>query len=157
MVNSHRKGNQIHKIKINEVWVYEEAVIRLGTVEAFKALLSDTEEWRVSLDGLPFPRISEEEAPRHELTFIVNEVFAALSDLNGDKALSPDGYTIAFWQFNWNIVRDDIMRMFKDFHETSHFVKNLNTIFLVMVPKKTGLRTLRTIDPLAWWAVCTSF
>ena len=30
------------------------------------------------------------------------------------------------------------MRMFKDFFETGNFVKNLNTMFIVMVPKKGG-------------------
>ena len=50
------------------------------------------------------------------------------------------------------------MRMFMDFHETGHFMKNLKTTFLVMMQKqKMGLRTLRNIGPLAWWAVYTSF
>ena len=30
------------------------------------------------------------------------------------------------------------MRMFKDFFETGNFLKNLNTTFIVMVPKKEG-------------------
>ena len=30
------------------------------------------------------------------------------------------------------------MRMFKDFFETGSFVQNLNTTFIVMVPKKGG-------------------
>ena len=38
-------------------------------MEAFKTLLSDTGEWRASLDGLSFQRISEEEATRLELPF----------------------------------------------------------------------------------------
>ena len=66
----------------------------------------------------------------------MEEVFIALSDLNGDKAPGPDGFTIAFWQFSWNIVKNDVMRMFTDFFETGKFVKNLNTTFLVLIPKK---------------------
>ena len=66
-------------------------------MEAFKTLLSDTGEWRASLDGLSFQRISEEETARLELPFI-EEVFTTMNDLNGDgdKALSLDGFTIAF-------------------------------------------------------------
>ena len=30
------------------------------------------------------------------------------------------------------------MRLFKDFHDSSEFVKNLNATFLVIVPKKGG-------------------
>ena len=86
-------------------------------MEAFNTLLSDTREWRASLDGLSFQRIIEEEAARIELPFIEEEMFTALNDLNGDKAPRPDGFTIAFWQFSWEIVKVDIMRMFKDFFE----------------------------------------
>ena len=59
-----------------------------------------------------------------------------LSDLNGDKALGMNGLTIAFWQCNWDTIKEDVMRMFRDFHETSKFVMSLNTTFIVMIPKK---------------------
>ena len=41
---------------------------------------------------------------------------------------------MAVRQFSWEIVKEDIMRMFKEFFETGEFVKNLNTTFLVLVP-----------------------
>ena len=146
MANSHRRGNQISKMRINEAWLTKEEELRKGVVEAFKTLLSNTGEWRASLDGLSFQRISEEEAARLELPFTEEEVFIALNDLNGDKAPGLDGFTIAFWQFSWEIMKDDIMRMFKDFFETGNFVKNLNTTFIVMVSKKGGQRSLRIIS-----------
>ena len=54
MTNSHRRGNHIIGMKINDVWVTKEIEMRQGIVEAFKTLLSNTEEWRASLDGLSF-------------------------------------------------------------------------------------------------------
>ena len=96
MANSHRRENQISKMRINEAWLTEEEELRQGVVEAFKTLLSDTGEWRASLDGLSFQRINEEEAARLELPYTEEEVFTTLNDLNGDKAPGPDGFTIAF-------------------------------------------------------------
>ena len=69
-------------------------------MEAFKRVLTDMGEWRASLDGLSFPKIKEEKAPRLEIPFTEEEVFTALNDLNGDKALRSDYFTIAFWQFS---------------------------------------------------------
>ena len=46
-----------------------------------------------------FDRIGSEEATRLEEMFSMEEVYLALSELNGDKALGPDGFPIAFWQF----------------------------------------------------------
>ena len=54
MANSHRRGNHITMMKINDVWVTEEVEMRQGIVVAFKNLLSDIGEWRASLDRLSF-------------------------------------------------------------------------------------------------------
>ena len=41
------------------------------------------------------------------------------------------------------------MRMFKEFFETGEFVKNLNTTFLVLVPKKGGAEELKDFRPIS--------
>ena len=86
MANAHRTGNQITKMRINDVWITEEIELKQGIVEAFKSLMSETGEWRASIDCLSFQTINEDEAARRELPFTVDEVFTALNDLNGDKA-----------------------------------------------------------------------
>ena len=43
--------------------------------------------------------LDNSEVERLELPFSEEEVFAALSDLGKNKALGPDGYTMAFWLF----------------------------------------------------------
>ena len=123
--------------------------MKQGIVEAFKSLLSDTGEWRANLEGLNFQRINEAEAERLETPFTVDEVFTALSNLNGDNAPGPDGLTLAFWQVSWVIVKDDIMRMFKEFFEIGKLVKNLNTTFLVLVPKKGGVEDFKDFRPIS--------
>ena len=126
-----------------------EIELKQGIVEAFKSLLSETREWRASIDGLSFQTINEKEATRLELPFTIDEVFTALNDLNGDKAPGSDGFTMAFWQFSWKIVKEDIMRMFKEFLEIGEFVKNLNTTFMVLVPKKGGVEELKDFRPIS--------
>ena len=112
MANSHRRGN--HLIK-NKNWVIEDVDLKLGIMGAFKSLLTDIGEWRANTDGLTFQSINEDDASKMEKPFIVEEVFTTLSNLNGDKAQSPDGFTMTFWQFRWDIVKEDIMRLFKEF------------------------------------------
>ncbi|RVW24556.1 hypothetical protein CK203_090869 [Vitis vinifera] len=71
-----------------------------------------------------------------ELPFMEEEVHSALMDMNGDKAPGPDGFTGAFWQFCWEFVKEEVLEMFKEFHEHNVFLKSLNTTFLVLIPKK---------------------
>ena len=56
-------------------------------VGAFKDLLTDPGDWHPSMEGLDFNRIGDEEVARLEEVFSEEEVFSALSDLNGDKAV----------------------------------------------------------------------
>ncbi|RVW88462.1 putative ribonuclease H protein [Vitis vinifera] len=58
---------------------------------------------------LEFDSIGVEEAARLEEMFSMEEVSLALSDLNGDKAPGPDGFSLAFWQFCWDFVKDEII------------------------------------------------
>ncbi|KAL6345789.1 hypothetical protein AAG906_017541 [Vitis piasezkii] len=63
--------------------------------EGFKELLRGW--WQgFNYSGLEFDKIGEEEAARMEEMFYVEEVFLAFSELNGDKAPSPDGFSLAF-------------------------------------------------------------
>ena len=75
-------------------------------VSAFKDLLIDPGDWHPTLEGLNFDRIDVEETTRLEEVFTEEEVFSALSDLNGDKALSPNGFSLSFWQFSWDFVKE---------------------------------------------------
>ena len=117
MANSRKMRNNIERIQIKGVWVNGEEEARIGIVNAFKELLSYLGVWRASPEGLNFSKLEELEAARLELPFSKEEVQTALFDLNGDKAPRPDGFTATFWQFSWNIVKPDIMDLFKVFHE----------------------------------------
>ena len=76
-------------------------------------------------------------------------MFATLSDLGKDKAPGPDGFTMAFWLFCWDLVKVEIMGFFKEFHEMGRFVKSLNATFLVLVPKKGDAEYLKDFRPIS--------
>ena len=48
-------------------------------------------------EGVILNQISQQEADTLELPFMEEEVHSGLMDINGDKAQSPDGFTMAFW------------------------------------------------------------
>ena len=130
------------------MWITAEEELRQGIVNAYIPLLSDPREWRASSEGLVFSRLTKSEVVRMEVQFFEEELSAALKDLNGDKAPGPDGFTVAFWLSAWPMVKEDIMKVFKDFFETGNFVRNLNTTFLVMVPTKGGPEEFKDFKPI---------
>ena len=109
----------------------------------------DPGDWHPSMEGLDFNKIDVEDAARLEEAFTEEEVFSALSDLNGDKAPGLDGFSLSFWQFSSDFVKEEVMGFLKEFHEHGRFVRSLNSTFLVLIPKKAGAEDLRDFRPIS--------
>ncbi|RVX07360.1 Transposon TX1 uncharacterized 149 kDa protein [Vitis vinifera] len=129
MASAHRRHNAMDRIKVNGEWLVEEQEADIGSI--------------------PVGCISLQEAKSLETPFAENEIHSALMEMNGDKAPGPDGFTVAFWQDAWDFAKEEIMEMFKEFHEHSSFVKSLNNTFLVLIPKKSGAENLGDFRPIS--------
>ena len=115
----------------------------------FQVQFTDPGSWRPSILRIQFATLERSEAAKLEGIFTEEEVLAALKDMNGDKALGPDGFTAAFWQSYWDIVRGEVMGMFRDFFATGKFVRSINSTFLVLIPKKRGAEDLMDFRPIS--------
>jgi hypothetical protein len=76
-------------------------------------------------------------------------VARVVSDLNGDKAPGPDGFTLAFYQSCWDVIKEDVLLMFNEFANYGRFVRSLNASFIVLIPKKTGAVELQDFRPIS--------
>ena len=59
-----------------------------------------------------------------------------MRSMAGDKAPGLDGFTVAFFKACWEVVKDDNMSFFHEFHERGSFEKSLNATFVALIPKK---------------------
>ena len=149
MANSHRRRNSISSISINGRRLVKEAEVKEGLVGAFQSLLSTSNSWRPPYPDLCFNMIDVDLSAKLEEMFTEEEVLAAVSGLNDDKAPRPDGFPIAFWSFSWDFVKDEVMGFFKDFFQNDQFVKSLNATFLVLVPKGSSVDDLKDLRPIS--------
>ncbi|RVX03335.1 LINE-1 reverse transcriptase-like [Vitis vinifera] len=149
MANAHRRNNSMDKIKINGRWLEEEREVREGVVNAFQQLLSEDQSWKSDIEGLQLKSLNHAEAEGLEQPFTEAEIHLALMGMNGDKAPGPDGFTVAFWQFCWEFVKEEIVDVFKEFYEDKSFAKSLNSTFLVLIPKKGGVEDLGDFRPIS--------
>ncbi|RVW48874.1 LINE-1 retrotransposable element ORF2 protein [Vitis vinifera] len=149
MANAHRNNNTLDRVKIDGVWLEENQEVREGIANAFHQRLSEEVGWKADIEGIQLDRISHQEAESLEIPFSENEIHSALMDMSGDKAPGPDGFTMAFWQSSWDFVKEEILEMFKEFHEQGSFLKSLNNTFLVLIPKKGGADDLGDFRPIS--------
>ena len=112
-------------------------------------MLSEDMEWKAEIERLQIDRINQQEAEILEVLFTETEIHTTLMEMNGDKAPGPDGFTITFWQNAWDFTQEEILDMFKEFHEHNSFVKSLNNTFMVLIPKKSGAEDLGDFRPIS--------
>ncbi|RVX19375.1 putative ribonuclease H protein [Vitis vinifera] len=122
MANAHSRRNWLSRLKVDDCWHMEELDLK-NSVTA------------VRLRGWKFP--------------LRKGGVCGTFRSGKDKALGPDGFTMAFWLFSWDLVKAEIMGFFKEFHERGRFVKSLNATFLVLVPKRGGAEDLKDFRPIS--------
>ena len=81
----------------------------------FKKLYSSPpgESWRVEV--IDWSPISEESASKLDSPFSEERIFNVIFQLDRDKASGPDGFTIAVFQDCWDVIKEDLMRVFAEF------------------------------------------
>ena len=88
-----------------------------------------------TMDGLDFACIEEDESLSLEKEFTKEEVIQVLREMEGDKAPSPDGFTMAFFHKCLSVVEKDVMDFFDYFHRHFMFERSMNASFLTLIPK----------------------
>ncbi|RVW80728.1 putative mitochondrial protein [Vitis vinifera] len=86
------------------------------------------ESWRG--EGLDWSPISEESASR-------------------DKVPRPDGFTIAMFQDCWDVIKEDLVRVFAEFHKSGIINQSTNASFIVLLPKKSQTKKISDFRPIS--------
>ena len=81
--------------------------------------------------------------------FSIEGVLRALSNLGGDKAPGPDGFTLAFWKTCWPVVGREVMQVFEELHSQNVIFRSHNATFLVLIPKKEGTSDVQDYKPIS--------
>lgn len=66
-----------------------------------------------------------------------------------NKAPVPDGFSMAFFHDCWEVVRENIMKVFNEFHSFGKFKKSLNVTFITLVPKWVGAAEVKDFRPVS--------
>lgn len=98
MANARRLKNQINKISLNEVPIDDPDVIENAFIQYFSNLYSSPPNPRRRVKGLEWETISSMEAEILERSFSEEEVHLVILEMDGEKSLGPDAFTMAFYK-----------------------------------------------------------
>jgi hypothetical protein len=114
-----------------------------------RVCFSEQFSWWPKLDGLAFDSIDAEEAYRLESPFEESAILEVVKGMNSDKATGADGFSMAFFQACWDVIKAYIMGVLHDFHAGSKFENNLNGTFIALILKKFGTIDFKDFRPIS--------
>jgi hypothetical protein len=101
------------------------------------------------VDGISFSSTDVDECLWLERVFEEQEVWEVVREMNGDKAPGPYGFSMAFFQKCWGVIKKDIMAVFSEFHNSSQIERSLNATFVFLIPKKADAVAVKDFRPIS--------
>jgi hypothetical protein len=72
-----------------------------------------------------------------------------IKGMDRDKAPGPDGFSMAFFQDCWAVVKGDFMAVFSEFRDRAKFVKSINSAFITLILKVHDAKEIMDFRPIS--------
>ena len=72
----------------------------------------------------------------------------AIQNYCNDKSPSPDGFLLAVYQDCWDVIKQDLLAIFKEFYKPSVVNPSTNSTFICLIPKKNEPLKLSEFRPI---------
>ena len=80
--------------------------------------------------------------------FTEEEVKQAIIQMEHNKASGPDGFPAEFYQVFWEVIKEDLMAIFTEFHEGKLLLHSLNFGIITLLPKQKEARQIQQYRPI---------
>ena len=94
------------------------------------------------------PQVSQEENDLLTCEFTEAELRDAVFQMEHNKAPGPDGFPAEFYQVFWEIIKDDLMALFRDFHKEDLNLFILNFGIITLIPKVQEATKIQQYRPI---------
>lgn len=130
-------SNSIWQIKNPDNSISEDMTYIKGVVEFFTKLFLGSQTASLPRLAVPFKRVfSPKGAAWLDHSFSLEEIENVVRKGDPEKSPGPDGFTFAFYQKAWDIIKDDCMQIFKLFEKGETMLREINHTFITLVLKK---------------------
>lgn len=131
--------SNINFLLIGDAMCYDKDVISVEAKYFYSSLFSEEHVVRPEFDDIILPSISVADIIDLEKPFTKVEVKNEIWNFRTNKSLGYDGFTVKFFKAVWEIIKDDLMKVVKEFEGTASLDRILNCTTLKLIPKKIVL------------------
>ena len=101
------------------------------------------------MDGPSFASTEEVKAIWLERDFEEEKVKRVVKAMNGEKVPGLDDFSMVFFQDCLVVLKEDIMKVFRDFHARGNFEKGLNAMLIGLILKTPSVVDLNDFHPIS--------
>lgn len=117
----------------------------------YKNLFGPPEDTSITLDESrieDIPQVTNEENEFLTAPFSEDEIRGAVFEMEHNKAPGPDGFPAEFYQNFWEVIKDDLMNLFRDFHVGDLPLFSLNFGIITLLPKVHEANRIQQYRPI---------
>jgi exonuclease III len=151
VANGKHRKQHIYKLEDERGIVVGDDCLKSHITNYYKNLFGTPEHSEITLMEnhiLDIPQVSQEENDILVADFTESEVREAIFQMEHNKAPGPDGFPAEFYQVFWEVIKDDLLSLFHDFHNENLDLFSLNFGIITLIPKLQGATTIRQFRPI---------
>ncbi|GMI73525.1 hypothetical protein HRI_001021800 [Hibiscus trionum] len=138
VASNRRRHNAINSLVIEDQATSDQEEIRKGFYDHFYKVYNQSNTLPIDEIKLSFAKLSIEQCMSMENEFTEEEVWAAIDSTDSSRAPGPDGYSMGFFKKFWHILKEDLLKVFRDFYAHRKWDSRINHSFISLIPKKLG-------------------
>ena len=138
VANGRHQKQHIYKLENDQGVVIGDDQLKKHITQFYKNFFVTPDVSEITLmenQILDIPQVSQEENDVLISEFTKTEVKDVVFQMEHNKAPGPDGFPVEFYQVFWNLIKDDLMALFTDFHKEDLNLYSLNFGIITLIPK----------------------
>ena len=151
IANGKHRKTRIFQLEDGNRIICGDAQLKSFITIYYKQLFGPSLETNVSLDESrteDIPQVSELENEHLTQDFQESEVRETIFQMEHNKAIGPDGFPAEFYQVFWDVIKEDLMALFQDFHQGTLPLHSLNFGTIILLPKKSKAKQIQQYRPI---------
>ena len=151
VANGKHRKTRIYQLQDGDHIINGDANLKAHITTYYKGLFGPPDESSLTLDESligDIPQVSSLENNALVNEFTEKEIKDAVFQMEHNKAPGPDGFPVEFYQVFWDVIKTDLVELFKDFHSGSLNLYSLNFGTIILLPKCKEAMKIQQYRPI---------
>jgi hypothetical protein len=160
IVNGKHRKTRIFQLQHEETIIEGEDALSEYVTNYYKDLFSAPSGSSFTLNETQVDNINQVSVEENNLlirSFTEEEVREAVFQMEHNKASGPDGFPAKFYQAYWDIIKEDLMAMFVEFHVGKLPLYNVHFGTIILLPKCREVIQIKQYRPICLLNVSFKF